>query len=133
MRSRNKLEELLRQHDNLTLFVEEEEGEQCEYAKQFEAYLKTVCRDALQNPSHISVNECYLEMFKKYMEWRMVVEKDHRYHTGERGHRCLWHALEYFFLKVKLVELALPSAKLYLPPALSLPPPPLFPSTFGQE
>jgi hypothetical protein len=118
MSSKDRLEQLLRQYDTLTLFsneVEEpEEEEQCIFAKQFEAYLRPVCQEALRNASHISINECYLEAFKKYMEWRNVV-------------------LESVYQQLRVKELSLPTPKLYLPPAIlaqaapSLPPPPLFP------
>jgi hypothetical protein len=135
VRSGGSLEETLRQHDSLTLFPdaigEGEEDKQCIFGKQFEAYLQTACQDVLTNPSHISINEFYLEMFKKYMEWRTVVPKNHRNRIGERGHRCIWHAMEDYYQKVRLVELSLPSPKLYLPP--ELPEPPLLPGMYKQN
>lgn len=134
------LEELVRQHDALTLQREEvvEEEEQCIYAQQYDAYLRIACQDALNNPTHLVLNECYLEMFKKFMEWRTVVPKSHRNRIGEKGHRCLFHVLEKYYQLLRLKELALPSPKLWLPTVVAqevapLPPPPLLPNIFVKE
>jgi hypothetical protein len=118
--------------------TEESGEEQCIFGKQYEAFARDLCQTVLKNPSHIAVNEGYLELFKKYMEWRIAVPKNHRNRIG-RGHRCIFHVLESGYQQLRRLELMLPTPKLYLPPVVMppepkpLPPPPLFPDVFIPE
>jgi hypothetical protein len=136
------LDELSHRHDRFRFNARapvEEEREQCSFGKQYEAYVNEVCQTVQKNPSHITVNEGYLEIFLKWMEWRTAVPKSHRNHIGERGHRCIFHALESGYALLRRLELSLPTPKLYLPPAVlppeppKIPPPPLFPDVFINE
>lgn len=124
------LNDLLPHHDSFRFETHapiEEEREQCSFGKQYEAYVNDVCQTVSKNSSHITVNEGYLEIFLKYMEWRKAVSKSHRNHIGERGHRCLFHVLEGGYESLRRIELSLPTPKLYLPPAVLPPEPPKIP------
>lgn len=102
--------------------------EECVYKQQFEICVQDECQQAIDYPTHISINQAYLLLFKKYMEWKVAVPKNHRNHVGERGHLCIWHALENLYLQLKRAELMLVPQMLFLPqpppaatPALALP------------
>ena len=114
----------------------EVEPQQCIYGKQYEAYVHEVCQTVRKDPSHITVNEGYLEIFLKYMAWYITVPKSHRNHVGERGHRCLFHVLIDGYESLRRIELSLPTPKLYLPPAVlppQIPPPSMFPDIIPDE
>jgi hypothetical protein len=128
------------EYAGFSLFVEEQPSEKpvkrqredCVCKQQFEASVRDFCQQALVNPTHISINQAYLMLFKKFMEFRAAVPKKCRNHVGERGKLCIWHALEQSYLQLRRAELMLAPPLLFLSPpeppkvADPVPPPPLF-------
>lgn len=110
----------------------------CEYALAFTATAQELCQPALEQPTHVALNQCLLLLTKKYWEFYYVVPKRHRYQVGERGHRCIHAVFQHFYEVLKCQELRLQPPMFFLPapapialpaqPELPLiPPPPLFP------
>jgi hypothetical protein len=109
----------------------------CEYAHAFTAYAQEVCQAALQNATHVTLNQALLQLTKKYWEFYYVVPKrQHRYQVGERGHRCIHAVFQHFYEVLKRKELQLQPPMLFVPvppPAQITPPPPLLPNLFVRE
>ena len=108
----------------------------CEYAQAFTAYAQELCQAALQNPTHVTINQAHLQLYKKYWEWYYVVPKRHRYHVGERGHYCIHAVFQHFHEVLMRKELQLQPPMLFVPappPAQFHPPPRLLPDSFVRE
>lgn len=108
----------------------------CEYAQAFTASAQEICQPALQNATHVTLNQALLQLTKKYWEFYYVVPKRHRYQVGERGHRCLHAVFQHYYEVLKRKELQLQPPMLFVPvppPPPMLPPPPLLPDTFIRE
>lgn len=108
----------------------------CEYAQAYIPIAEELCRVALQNASHITLNQALLLLTKKYWEFFYVVPKRHRYQVGERGHRCIHAVFQQYYEVLKCKELQLQPPMLFLPdpqPAPALPPPPLLPTIFVSD
>lgn len=104
----------------------EKQEESCIYARRFAEVIEPLCRDAIANPDHISINQAMLLLLKKYFEWRSSVPRNHRNRMSEQGHVCLFHIFERAYQHLKILELSLAPPMLYLPqpPPAPLPPPP---------
>lgn len=130
MRSRTVLEEAFERHKAFTAFPEEPpppppvvRDNRCVHARLYEEYLTQACSEAFANPTHININEAYLDCYLKYMELRGLVPKSHRNCIGERAsHRCIFHIMERYFCDLRTLEMMLPRQRLYVP---ALPPAPL--------
>lgn len=110
----------------------------CEYAQAFTMTAQELCQPALDQPTHVTVNQCLLLLTKKYWEFYYVVPKRHRQQIGERGHRCIHGVFQHFYEVLKCQELRLQPPMFFLSGPVStslpprpepplIPPPPLFP------
>jgi hypothetical protein len=136
-----RLLEQLSIHDSINFEVWPEakpkQSQPCTHAQEFESWAKAECREALASPTFVKLNVAMLQVFKSYMIRRARLPKSHRYHVGERGHRCLWHVLESIYEQLSAAELKLGPPRLFVPlppppppPQPPIPPPPLYKDVF---
>ncbi len=69
----------------------------------------------------MGINQRMLLLTKQYFEWRTVVPKSHKDRIGERSHVCIFHIFERSYHRLKVLELSLNPALLYLPSPPSAP------------
>lgn len=112
-------------HDDFVWQPSEHEDQPCVYAQQFATQAVSLYQPALQDPSHISLNQALLQVCKKYWEWFYVVPKRHRIHVEGRQHHCIHAEFRQIYERLKVVELSLAPPMLFLPPPPAPPTPPV--------
>jgi hypothetical protein len=104
----------------------------CEYAQAFAVYAQEVCQVALQNATHVTLNQALLQLTKKYWEYYYVVPKRH----GKPSHPCIHAVFQQYSEVLRAKELQLQPPMLFIPPPAAppmLPPPPMLPDIFVKE
>src|SRR2546421_4232773 len=92
---------------SITITDVPEQSPYCDVALTFLFWAEDVVGKAVQSGDQGVLDFALVQITKKYRDWRETVSKPHRYHIGERGHRCLFDVWDQGCTALRAAELAL--------------------------
>jgi hypothetical protein len=98
----------------------------CPYAEEFLEWAEALCDEHCR--TLIKIAQAKVLLLDKYYDWRDYVHRSHRFHTGEQGHFCIFHVLDYAYRRLRLAELSLTGPMLFVPKPPPPAPPPSMPA-----